>query len=210
MAAFAAALDLQLDRLEDLHATLEAHEKEDVLEMTWPKAKVELQRRRFTEQTPSSRRARQRVVTEPGARHGATPRAAGGAPGRIAGRLREGVARAPVGSRGFAARGFIRGRCSRVLGPTHRVGRLADDGLGARPLHNSAISHGLGLRPARVRGRLCGGGRSQDRVEINQCVGCTRQFFTKSFLSDGAAVLARSSGEEQASPRRRAGMEDAP
>ena len=30
----AAALDLQLDRLEDLHATLEAHEKEDVLEMT--------------------------------------------------------------------------------------------------------------------------------------------------------------------------------
>ena len=35
----AAALDLQLDRLEDLHATLEAHEKEDVLEMTWPKQK---------------------------------------------------------------------------------------------------------------------------------------------------------------------------
>jgi hypothetical protein len=33
-------------------------------------------------------------------------------------------------------------------------------------------------------------------VEINQCVGCTRQFFTKSFLSDDAAVLARSSGEE--------------
>ena len=30
-------------------------------------------------------------------------------------------------------------------------------------------------------------------VEINQCVGCTRQFFTKSFLGDDAAVLARSS-----------------
>ena len=43
-------------------------------------------------------------------------------------------------------------------------------------------------------------------VEINQCVGCTRQFFTKSFLGDGAAVLARSSGEEPASPRRRAGV----
>ena len=28
-------------------------------------------------------------------------------------------------------------------------------------------------------------------VENNQCVGCTRQFFTKSFLSDDAAVLAR-------------------
>ena len=43
-------------------------------------------------------------------------------------------------------------------------------------------------------------------VEINQCVGCTRQFFTKSFLGDDAAVLARSSGEEPASPRHRAGV----
>ena len=43
-------------------------------------------------------------------------------------------------------------------------------------------------------------------VEINQCVGCTRQFFTKSFLGDDAAVLARSSGEESASPRHRAGI----
>ena len=43
-------------------------------------------------------------------------------------------------------------------------------------------------------------------VEINQCVGCTRQFFTKSFLGDDAADLARSSGEEPASPRRRAGV----
>jgi hypothetical protein len=43
-------------------------------------------------------------------------------------------------------------------------------------------------------------------VEINQCVGCTRQFFTKSFLGDDAAVLARSSGEELASPRHRAGV----
>ena len=42
-------------------------------------------------------------------------------------------------------------------------------------------------------------------VEINQCVGCTRQFFTKSFLSHDAAVLAPSSDEEPASPRHRAG-----
>ena len=46
-------------------------------------------------------------------------------------------------------------------------------------------------------------------VEINQCVGTvgyTRQFFTKSFLGDDAADLARSSGEEPASPRHRAGV----
>ena len=43
-------------------------------------------------------------------------------------------------------------------------------------------------------------------VEINQCVGCIRQFFTKSFLGDDAADLARSSGEEPASPRHRAGV----
>ena len=46
-------------------------------------------------------------------------------------------------------------------------------------------------------------------MEINQCVGCTRKFFTKSFLGDDAAVLARSSGEEPASPRRwRGGRRD--
>ena len=43
-------------------------------------------------------------------------------------------------------------------------------------------------------------------VEINQCDGCTRQFFTKSFLGDGAAVLARWRGEERAPPRYRAGV----
>ena len=37
-----------------------------------------------------------------------------------------------------------------------------------------------------------------DCVEINQCVGGTRKFFTKSFLGDAAAVLARLSGEEPA------------
>ena len=43
-------------------------------------------------------------------------------------------------------------------------------------------------------------------VEINRCVGCTRQFFTKSFLGDGAAVLARSSSMERAPSRHRAGV----
>ena len=42
-------------------------------------------------------------------------------------------------------------------------------------------------------------------VEINQRVGCTRQFCTKSFLGDDASVLAPSSGEEPASPRHRVG-----
>ncbi len=43
-------------------------------------------------------------------------------------------------------------------------------------------------------------------VEINQCVGGTRQFVTKSVLGDDVAVLAPSSGEEPASPRHRAGV----
>ena len=53
---------------------------------------------------------------------------------------------------------------------------------------------------------------AQRCVEINQCVGCTRQFFTKSFLGDGSAVLARSSGEETGiatpSSRYHEGVED--
>ena len=40
----------------------------------------------------------------------------------------------------------------------------------------------------------------------NQCIGCTRRFFTKSCLGDGVAVLAPSSGDEPASPRHRAGV----
>ena len=35
-------------------------------------------------------------------------------------------------------------------------------------------------------------------MEIHQRVGCTRQFFTKSFLGDDVAALAPSSGEEPA------------
>jgi hypothetical protein len=43
-------------------------------------------------------------------------------------------------------------------------------------------------------------------VGINQCVGCTRQFFIKSDLGDDAAVLAPSGGEEPAPSRYRAGV----
>ena len=43
-------------------------------------------------------------------------------------------------------------------------------------------------------------------VEINQCVGCTRKFFIKSFLGDDAAVPAPSNGDEPAPPRHRAGV----
>ena len=48
-------------------------------------------------------------------------------------------------------------------------------------------------------------GRVATRVEINRCVGRTRQFFTKSFLGDAVAVLALSRSEELTPPRRRAG-----
>ena len=73
--------------------------------------------------------------------------------------------------------------------------------------------------PRRARGvvlalALCAGGAlfavagpgPSPPVWKSTSVGCTRQFFTKSFLGDGAADLARSSGEEPASPRHRAGV----
>ena len=51
-------------------------------------------------------------------------------------------------------------------------------------------------------------------MEVNQCAGCTQQFFTKSFLGDDAAVLVRSRGAEpghaiEQAPRRwRGGRRD--
>ena len=51
-----------------------------------------------------------------------------------------------------------------------------------------------------------GGRKAPACVEINQCVGCTRQFFIKSFLGDDAAVLVPSSGGEPVSPQHRAGV----
>ena len=69
----------------------------------------------------------------------------------------------------------------------------------SRPTRRSARR-----RRRKTSRRRCAGSVS-NCVEINQCVGCTRQFFTKSFLGDDVAVLARSSGEGPASPRHRAG-----
>ena len=43
-------------------------------------------------------------------------------------------------------------------------------------------------------------------VEINWCVGCNRQCFAKSFLGDGAAVLAESRRERSTPPRHRSGV----
>ena len=70
--------------------------------------------------------------------------------------------------------------------------------LAQRRLEALEDQHGVELREHRLGALTC--------VEINQCVGCTRQFLTKSFLGDDAAALARSSGEEPASPRHRAGV----
>ena len=70
------------------------------------------------------------------------------------------------------------------------MGTQLVDSVASRSIVASAIENGLVDAEAAT---AC--------VEINQCVGC----FTKSFLGDDAAVLARSSGEEPASPRHRAG-----
>ena len=69
-------------------------------------------------------------------------------------------------------------------------------GIEEAPLAFALVTAGSGLVGAAVV--AC--------VEIKQCVECTREFFTKSFLGDDAAVLAPSSGEEPASPRHRAGI----
>ena len=89
---------------------------------------------------------------------------------------------------------------------------IAGTTVGAGVLALPAATAGAGF--AASSGVLCGswvfmaaaGLLVADCVEINQCVGCTRQFFTKLFLGDGAAILARSSGEEPAPPRHRAGV----
>jgi len=89
---------------------------------------------------------------------------------------------------------------------------IAGTTVGAGVLALPAATAGAGF--AASTGVLCGswvfmaaaGLLVADCVEINQCVGCTRQFFTKLFLGDGAAILARSSGEEPAPPRHRAGV----
>ena len=85
------------------------------------------------------------------------------------------------------------------MGPARR--RLALARRYARLLQNAYRGHSVRRHAADLAMALVA-----DCVEINQCVGCTRQFFTKSFLGDDAAVLARSSDEERAPPRYRAGV----
>ena len=72
-------------------------------------------------------------------------------------------------------------------------------------LHRRDGGPGVEHDPRRHAGVAC--------VEINQCVGCTRQFFTKSFLGDGhgrpGSVERRGTGIATPSSRRRVdGVED--
>ena len=78
--------------------------------------------------------------------------------------------------------------CPRLADAHLLAADCTDEYRGAGPCCkcDAAFAHAAGAAPC---------------VQINQCVGCT-----KSFLGDGAAVLARSSGEEPASPRHRAGV----
>ena len=190
------ALDLQLDRLEDLHATLEAHEKEDVLEMTWPKQK------------PPARES-------PDASHGATPscapRATAASGGAVGPRHDPACAR-PAGGLGTCATLFAkevarrrqgairRGRSQvaapTVLGPraTAANGRsLGDAGLGARASPVASAIRGAWAGPtARAdgsSGSTASGGRAAEEPGggSSQCVRAARRLFA-SFLSDGAAV----------------------
>ena len=67
------------------------------------------------------------------------------------------------------------------------------------------------IEPDGFGGGMGGAGGTRGRkmpapVWKSTSVSGARQFFTKSFLGDDVAVLARSSGEEPASPRHRAGV----
>ena len=111
-------------------------------------------------------------------------------------------------------------RARLVLGDAGGAEQVAGAALQALEKHNpklmrtpfvtgepKTLALTIGAAAALERGRLDKATRFvQACVEINQCVGCTRQFFTKSFLGNEAAVMARSSGEEPASPRHRAGV----
>ena len=73
----------------------------------------------------------------------------------------------------------------------------------AAPLTCHASHPGNGVGTKYPEERMFGEWRS---VWTSTSVSGARQFFTKSFLGDGAAVLARSSGEERAPPRHRASV----
>ena len=120
----------------------------------------------------------------------------------------------PLGERG-GARGAGRrrtstrpattcgGREKRAGGSRKSPTRLVVDAMGnASPVARQCRREAMMARTAAVGHLLCRwdlcGNQPVRRVR--------RQFFTKSFLGDDAAVLAPSSGEEPASPRHRAGV----
>ena len=160
----AAALDLQLDRLEDLHATLEAHEKEDVLEMTWPKQKWNYSDAASQIDAFLAPRADWRVVDEPWGRDTILRLARPAGP---LAELRDAFAkewRVRQWAAGICEEGFIQVAAPTVLGPNAH--QWADSlttawarGLGVVP--RSLMGWAYGPRDG-SSGRLCGGGRSQD------------------------------------------------
>ena len=135
--------------------------------------------------------ARERTVARRGgagvAAHDLRGAGAGGAAGRGRG---PGADDQPSGRRTFPSvlnarsPGMKPPRNSRLFACRAYTGRAAPSVPGNdKPtgLDHAGLDAG-GARLRRARLGLCGN---------NQCVGCTRQFFTKSFLGDDAAVLAR-------------------
>ena len=162
-----------------------------VRELLRPRSKLPLRRRRHRARDGADRERHGRAPPRPGGLP--RPRGAARRPERRASRRglqRPRVAHAPVPRGLLRVRGLLRPR--RGLRLRRRV----------RPGHGRGLRAGLRSRRGEARWVVpC--------AEINQCVGCTRQFFTKSFLGNEAADLARSSGEEPASSRRRVdGVED--
>ena len=168
----AAALDLQLDRLEDLHATLEAHEKEDVLEMTWPKQKWNYSDAASQIDAFLAPRADWRVVTEPWGRDTMLRLARPAGP---LAELRDAFAkewRARQWAAGICEEGFIQVAAPTVLGPNAH--QWADSlttawARGLSIIPRSLMGWAYGPRDG-SSGRLCGGGRSQDLCGINPCL----------------------------------------
>ena len=91
-----------------------------------------------------------------------------------------------------------------LVGPRCLVGMLAG-GIGSGAMVAIMMSNAGGAWDNAKKYCEKDGTKVTICVEINQCVGCTRQF-TKSCLGDDAAVLTRSSGKERPPPRHRAGV----
>jgi hypothetical protein len=99
--------------------------------------------------------------------------------------------------------------------------RLRRDDVPERPARGGRLERAAGLLLEDVLGQEAAPGVFGDDpllLDVRRRVRCESrpvckstsvsgaQFFAKSFLGDDAAVLARSSGEEPASPRHRAGV----